>query len=325
MLLNIALKQRMIQYRLKQMQRQNQLKQQKQQKQQNQLKQIGLSCKYVYLIPQGGLNDILSVINRMLKYCKTFNRILLVDTTNTHYKINLANYFGFPNINNIICDKNKIIEICNNTKLRHTIYPACLNNTIQPLLSGKNMPKLSYKKYYTYDNVLLTLPYEARPETIIFHSEAGGGDGYLLFQQMSIKPFIKIECKKRYDLVQKPYLCIQVRNTDYKSNYKQIYDNNRDLIHLYHTIYLATDDKSTIEYYKTKYLPFINFTTFPIKDYHNLHQSDVDSHTKIIDLICDIYMISMSDKLLSNSIGGFIHLVRKCFNNKDKIGKQYNL
>ena len=41
----------------------------------------------------GGLNDILATLDRMLKYCKRNNRILLFDMKNTLYNINFANYF----------------------------------------------------------------------------------------------------------------------------------------------------------------------------------------------------------------------------------------
>ena len=280
--------------------------------------------KYVYLIPQGGFNDILYNINRLLEYCKKYNRILLIDTTNTHYKINFSDYFSFPN-KRVICDKNKIIEICNNN---HTIYPDFLHNNIQPLLTGvcviDFMPG-SYHDNGSYNNKLITLPRKAILKTIIVYSSWGSYfSGYPLFQQMTICDAIKTECKKRHDLLQKPYLCIQVRNTDYKCDYQKVYTDNKVLIHSYNNIYLATDDKSVIDFYKLQNLPIINFTTFPDGNSENLHDSNVNSHTKIIDLICDVYLIAMSGKLLSNSSGGFIKFVTECFNNKGNIINQFN-
>ncbi len=50
---------------------------------------------YVYLIPKGGFNDILCVINKALLYCQKYNRTLLIDTINSHYKINFSDYFYF--------------------------------------------------------------------------------------------------------------------------------------------------------------------------------------------------------------------------------------
>ena len=68
-----------------------------------------------------------------------------------------------------------------------------------------------------------------------------------------------------------------------------------------------------------------NFTTFPDDLYYNLHESNINSYIKFIDLICDIYLITMSDKIFSNSIGRFIHLVRKCNINKYEVQKQFQI
>jgi hypothetical protein len=64
---------------------------------------------YVYLQPQGGLNDILSVIETTLIYCIKHKRKLLLDTVNTTYRINFIDYFSFLHPC-IIEDINEIIE-----------------------------------------------------------------------------------------------------------------------------------------------------------------------------------------------------------------------
>ena len=43
---------------------------------------------YVYLLPQGGFNDMLCVIERTLEYCKKYKKTLLLDTVNSVYNIN---------------------------------------------------------------------------------------------------------------------------------------------------------------------------------------------------------------------------------------------
>ncbi len=54
--------------------------------------------KYLYLQPMGGLNDILCRINYCINYCKNTNRILLLDTYNSFYKINFSEYIDISNI-----------------------------------------------------------------------------------------------------------------------------------------------------------------------------------------------------------------------------------
>lgn len=54
--------------------------------------------KYVLFIPQGGINDCFSCILRTISYCNKNNRTLLLDMTNSGYKINLSDYFYIKNL-----------------------------------------------------------------------------------------------------------------------------------------------------------------------------------------------------------------------------------
>ena len=84
---------------------------------------------YVYFEPQGGLNDILSIIHYVLEYCIKHNRILLVNGEKSEYKVNFSDYFHFPQ-STVICDiqqiKQKCIESIENPDF--TIYPPVFKN-----------------------------------------------------------------------------------------------------------------------------------------------------------------------------------------------------
>ena len=70
--------------------------------------------KYIYCIPFGGFGDQLATINKAIKYCKKYNRILIIETQKSKYNVNYEDYFGFQ-YENVILDKNKIgLLICNN-------------------------------------------------------------------------------------------------------------------------------------------------------------------------------------------------------------------
>jgi hypothetical protein len=269
---------------------------------------------YVYLIPKGGFNDILCVIYKALEYCKKYNRILLIDTVNSHYKINFSDYFYLKNYDTIT-NINKIREICQSVE---TAYPEGIKKDLINIVNGKY--KLPFP--YSYHNTEFKLPDEIRNENIIVHCTCGGGDGYKLFENLEVKPIIRKICYERYNQLTKPYLCLQVRNTDYTCDYEKLYNENKNIIESYKCVYLATDDKNMINYFKSKKINVINFTTFR-EDKGNLHTSNINPHTKILDLMADIYIIAMSDKLISNSIGGFIKLVQKCHQNKKEIIKKF--
>ena len=122
---------------------------------------------YVYLQPQGGLNDILSVIETTLIYCMKHKRKLLLDTVNTTYRINFIDYFSFLHPC-IIEDINEIIKICDNDN-NISIYPECSKDNMLNILNGKiKFVDNNFEMYY--NNTILSLPNEKRNETIIIFS-----------------------------------------------------------------------------------------------------------------------------------------------------------
>jgi len=252
------------------------------------------------------------MIGRAIEYSKQTNRILLINTCNNRtYKINFSDFFSFSN-ENVVCDTNQIRNIfTSNTRL--TVYPSMFKDKLLDMVNEK----------YLIDNDI-HLNEDKRDENVIIYQKSGGIYGYTIFKELMIQPTIQLICNERYNRLKMPYLCIHIRNTDYKCNYEELYKKHKDEIHSANEIYIATDDKSAIDFFKLKELPIQNFTTFPETSYYNLHRSDINSNTKMTDLLSDIYIIGMSDKLLSNSKGLFITLVRSCNKNKDRLIEQYN-
>lgn len=277
---------------------------------------------YVYCeIVTSGINDIFVVINKALLYCNKHKRTLLVNGLKSVYKINFSDYFNLTN-KNVIFDMNKINEICNNKN--YTIYPEALNSKMNEVLNSTITFNYSGKEgIFCYNGINLTLPEDNREENIIIYNECLGGNGYTIFKELVFKPHMKEICLKRYNKLQKPYLCIQIRNTDYKCDYISYFNTHENEIRLYKEIYIATDDKKVVDFYREKGLSIQNFTTFSTNDkFLNLHQSNVNPYNKFIDLFSDIYIAGMSDKLMSNSRGGFINLLRDINNNKNNLKKQ---
>jgi hypothetical protein len=266
---------------------------------------------YVYLEPKGGFNDILCVIKRARMFCKTHNRILLVNGMKTSYTVNFSEYFS---IDDCVLNIDEIKTIC---KAEYTIYPNELQNKMNDILNNKIHFQYTSGPNYSYKHIKLNLPNENIKENIIIHSACGCGsdiDGYPLFKELK---FNNIEiCKERYHQLKKPYLCIHIRNTDYKCDYINFFIVNENEIRQFKEIYIATDDKKCIDFYKEKGLNIKNFTTFPEITYHNLHYSNIDPHIKFLDLLSDIFIIGMSHKLMSNSYGNFITLVRSIKNSQ---------
>jgi hypothetical protein len=280
---------------------------------------------YVYLEPKGGINDCLVSMSYAIDYCKRFNRILLIDGQNSYYKINFANYFNIP-FEDIILDTDKIQEIISKNNV--TFYPSIFNNNVKDLISYKDSFILftNNNGAFDYNGIILDCPSCVREEDVIVLIKSGGGDGYNLFKELNLNPIIKNTAKERFAKLKKPYLAIQIRNTDYKCNYVELFDSNKEEIMKYEEIYISTDDKTVLNYFREINLSFKNFTTFPEGNYPSLHFCELSGHTKLIDLFSDLLIVGMSDKLLSNSSGGFFNsLLLPCYNNKEKLKEQFEL
>jgi hypothetical protein len=271
---------------------------------------------YLYFEALGGLNDMLSNIQIAIQYCKKTNRTLLLHGMKTYYNINLSDYL-ILNHKNVIYDSNIILDIINQPR---TIYPYELHDKIIDIFNNKIIFEYVDNKNFTYNNKSLDFPSVDINANLVIVARCGGGNGYELFRNLKFKPVILDECNRRYNLLKKPYLGIQIRNTDYKCDYQKFYKEN---ISLFDNIFIATDDIQALNFYKATGLSIHNFTTFPDNHYHSLHSSTINSDIKFIDVICDIYIMALSEKILSNSQGGFIKLVSDCFNNKDKIIEQF--
>ena len=261
------------------------------------------SKKYLYLVqaPKRGFNDILKDINLAVEYCRKSKRILMIDTRKSCYTFCFDDYFYFKNTDiPIITDMNTIETIFSDTIL--TVYP--------DVIKDRDLKQFKFNKY-EYNNKkidLLDSNINIDADIIVYISSSNNMSSFPIFKSLYFKQNIIDHVKEQYSKLPSPYLCIQVRNTDRKCDYVSLYEINKELIHSYNSIYIATDDKDSLDFFRSKGLAIYNFTDFPSIPYENLHFSSIDPDIKIKNLICDIYIISMAEKLLTNSIGGFICL-----------------
>lgn len=286
-----------------------------------------MATKYVLFMPAilCGFNDCLAQIDKAISYCKDHNRVLLLDMVSSTYGINFSDYFYIQNYDlHIIYDTDKIKDILKNNTF--TKYPNKIDFNLLDLFDNKIQFRRRNSRYgrgYYYKGQSLNLPNKNVNEDIIIHKGFGGGNGFVFFQNVFLTEHIKMICNQKIKLLRDNYLCIQVRNTDYKCNYQKLYETNKEKIHSYDKIYICTDDENVVTFFKSKNLNVCCFTTFPEIQSVNLHISNVEKHIKMQDLIVDIFIATNSKELLSNSSGGFIRLLRRCFQNKECVLNQF--
>lgn len=279
--------------------------------------------KYIYLIPQGGFNDCLCQLFIFQQYAIKLNRILLFDFKNSTYNVNFSDYFVL-HYNNVIYDNNHIQNIISNKEL--SVSPLGLSQEhLVSICEGKIKLRAEGAVCFFFNDIPVGFNGNISPESdIVFISQCGGGPlGSNIFKFLDLHHNIKDHILGLFRSIPKPYVAFQIRNTDYKCDYESLLKENINRLKSYKSIFLATDDKQSIDYCKNIGLNIVNFTTFPKENnYTNLHTANIDPHQRMIDLLTDIFIVVGANELISNSNGCFIELLRILRNHQTFIMKK---
>ena len=133
---------------------------------------------------------------------------------------------------------------------------------------------------------------------------------------MLFQNYVISELKRRKNIIGGKYICAHVRNTDINCDYEMVLQECKERKQKEQNIYVCSDNREVIEHFQREIGNIYNFTTFPEKKQHNLHYSNLDGKIKLMDTLADLYIMSCSEEILSNSKGCYILLARACHNNK---------
>jgi hypothetical protein len=276
--------------------------------------------KYLLCRPLGGLNDVLCQITNCYNYCKRTSRTLLLDTEfDTFFLRSFDTYFLFNDQIEIkiIYNTMQIRTIIENIiyKKDLTIYPEYIKDKIYNYAVEWKHDGRYFKNTDIKTKIDLKLDY--KEDLILYHSEGGGEGSLQIIKYLKLNSDIKDEFTLRYNQVTKPYLSIHIRNTDYKTDYISIYNDNIDLINL-SNIFLATDSQDVKNFFSEKNIKLKNFVNLPNNNLpiHNRY-NNLDRHKVMIDTICDLLILALGDKfILPKKYYGFTKLAYNLFNNK---------
>jgi hypothetical protein len=255
---------------------------------------------YVYYLPTHGFNDIISRLLWLVPLCKLTGRTLLRDGERGTYNLDFSKFFTLPGVINDTATIDSILGR----------YPMVM----LPYVAPPHKKKL----HKTPEVVAPTL---GSTPLVSFVSVRYFVCSYPMFRHLRFNHSVTEECQRRASFLPKPYIGIHVRNTDRKSNFENLYNVNKALIHSYPAVYLATDCKEVIAFFKAR-TNVKNFTTFP-SDGKPMHLSGLSTTDKFMDMVCDLYLIAMADKMLTNSKGGFTKLMGECNRHKHAVALQF--
>ena len=117
---------------------------------------------------------------------------------------------------------------------------------MEEVLDGRIELKHDVKtNYFRYEGILLNNP-ESGCKADIIISCCGGLDGYNLFRELKFTESVLNTFRDRYNRLKKPYVSINIRNTDLKCDYERLYKSNEKEIRECKELYVATDDKKRV-------------------------------------------------------------------------------
>ena len=260
---------------------------------------------------------MMSRAEHALSYASRYNRVVLLNTSESVYDVDFGEYFFSVN-RRIIVDKDWIQRILSSCTERLAIMPSNKNE-----LEERGL--LSWSTNHTTTS--LRIPDMDLPEQLISYRSSGGGSPYVFLRDnfvatAKLRQLLKARYGELLDhTAGKGYVSIQIRNTDHTCDYQLLYQENKRLIHS-NAVHIATDDKDCLQFFDQRGVRYWNFCEFPDEDIcsgrnKNLHSSiEISGETKFLDMLSDLYLMSKSKKILSNSKGGFIRLAKDL--HKDK-------
>ena len=275
--------------------------------------------KYLLCRPTCGLNDSLCFIQNSIDFCKRYNRILLIDTNyNSLYKFNFSDVFKFIDDKNIIYDSNKIKEILNDKKL--TIYPNEITNLYNYSLFFKdkifiNRTVLKSPNVYIQTHINFHINYK---EDIIIHNHWTATPllSHKLIKNLKLTDYYINDIIEKYNQIPKPYISIHIRNTDYKLNYKDFYNKNKEKIKDAN-IFLATDSIDALKFFKAQKLKIYSFTKLPNKNIP-YHLSNNNKDDILLNTISDLFLLALGNNFIvpNMAIGGYTKLAFYLYKSK---------
>lgn len=233
-----------------------------------------------------GLTDILCQIGHCIKYCQDYDRKLIIDTRSwSGMRSNFSDYFVINTARDFIqlsVDDEEIISL------------AKQNNE---LLVEDLKIEIDFSKNYS-ENVLVHRSWGNRLQPVVY-----------ALSFFKLQPELIESIKNKLNLMPSDYCSVYIRNTDYKTDYKGLFDQIKSEIGDRYLL-ICTDDYVVIEYAKNIF-PKLIFNEdiiknpVPVLSLMNRMQKHLDKDKVNLNAITDLILGASSMKLYPSFITSY--------------------
>lgn len=264
--------------------------------------------RYVLCRPLGGLNDAFNQIEKCIRYCERFSRVLVIDFSDNPF------VGAFLKLLDPIHSSIRIVTVDSNASLAfldsYTTFPpqirGRLSNYRAIVLKGKSRSqrfdessgvRLSFDFNHNYDESVL-----------VHHQEGGGKKSFGLLQRLSVSDEILDQALQIVPQLPERYVSIHIRNSDYRTNYKWVLSRAIGMARG-RPLLLLSDSDEVIRYAKS-FFPEDRLLCFPLfgnETSQAIHRIKRGVHTtsyrdEALRLLAEIVAVSSCEKFFYSEI-----------------------
>jgi glycosyltransferase involved in cell wall biosynthesis len=177
--------------------------------------------KFLLCRPRGGLNDTLCQIELCWRYAEKFGRTLIIDTFNSGLLAEFSEFFSPRNSLTKVYFSLSEKQLCFLDTL--TCFPHFAQGKIKTYFSVYSIDLRNHIDKETSE--MLTFNFDKNyDELVLIHEQCGGGNlSFDLLNRITISENIRPIVLNRIQHLGHDYLAIHVRNTDYQTQYKDLF------------------------------------------------------------------------------------------------------
>lgn len=248
--------------------------------------------------PQGGLNDLLSQVEKCARYAERTGRTLIVDTnykSSAFFKDDFSEYF--------VSRQRRLIlgtSAVDSSLEQLRVFPEALSGRVNSYEARQN---LQTHQFCDADSGLpLTFDFaKDYPHQVLVHQQAGGSrDSVFSLLRMTLQNRVADELVRRVTEIGGAYAAIHIRHTDYQTDYEHPLASLAQAS--VDRLFVATDNRQVIEDFCTRMGRgrIFSFSALPQsagQPAQTLDLSEADRFRRNQDAIIDLLMLALSRQL----------------------------